>query len=228
MQKLIVDNRFSKIAEEYFKGRYEVIPSPVIEELPPEVNAHPDMGLVRIKDVFVAEPTVFEFYKELLSGSTVLCGKTWLSRHYPNDIAYNVLISETVAFGNETYIDPVVKDVLKEKGILISSVKQGYAKCSAANIKNVVITADKTIEKSAKEKGFKTLLIASGDVALKGYDYGFLGGATGEIDGGLFFFGDITKHRDFGKIDLILKENEIFYEFLRDVPLTDVGTVILV
>ena len=228
MQKLIVDNRFYSVAKEYFKERFEIIPSPTIEGLPRETSAHPDMGLVRMGEVFVSEPTVFSFYKKALYGKTVLCGKTVLSRHYPNDIAYNVLISETVAFGNEQFTDPVLKDVLKESGILLSSVKQGYAKCSAAVIKNAVITADKTIEYAAREKGLKTLLISPGDVVLDGYDYGFLGGATGEIDEGLFFFGDITKHRDYQKIHSFLNENNIKYEFIEGFPLTDVGTAILV
>ncbi len=228
MQKLIIDNRFSKIAEEYFCGRFDILPSPVIEGLPSSIASHPDMGIVRVGDVFIVEPTVFEYYKSVLSDKTILCGKTRLSSHYPEDIAYNVLVSETVAFGNEAYIDPVVKDVLKEKGILISSVKQGYTKCSVAYVKNAVITADEKIEQAAGRYGFKTLLISSGDITLSGFDYGFVGGATGEINGKLFFFGDITKHRDYQKIDTFLEENDISYDFIPDFPLTDVGTVLLV
>ncbi len=228
MRKLIIDNRFCDIATEYFNERFEIIPSPVIEGLPPETSAHPDMGLVRVGDVFVSEPTVFDYYKSALSGETVLCGKTVLSRHYPNDIAYNVLISETVAFGNEAFIDPVVKDVLKEKGMLLASVRQGYSKCSAAHISGHIITADEGIANCANKNGLKALLISPGDVALKGYDYGFIGGAAGEIDKNLCFFGDLTKHRDFEKMNAFFNENNIKYEFIKNVPLTDVGTMLLV
>lgn len=228
MQKLIIDNRFYNVATKYFKGRFHVIPSPVIKGLPPEVASHTDMGLVRIGDVFVAEPTVYDYYKKVLFDKTILCGKTEISAHYPQDIAYNVLISETVAFGNEAYVDPCVKEVLKSQGIALKNVKQGYSKCACVYAFGCVITADKGMYESAKKENLPALLISPGDVRLSGFDYGFLGGATGELDEKLFFFGDVTKHRDYEKIKAFLNENKIEFEFFKDVPLTDVGTILCV
>lgn len=225
-KKIIVDNRFFSIAQKHWGKRYEVLPSKTIKQLLEPVCAHPDMALVRVKDIWIAENSVYDYYAALLPDQMVLCGSTEVHRNYPLDIAYNVLISEQKAFANLTYIDPVIKAELQKENFELIHVNQGYAKCSAAVAKKCIITADSGISKAAASCGLSVLEISQGDVALEGFDYGFIGGATGFIDDKLFFFGDIRKHRDFHVIKAFLFQNDIEWEYIPDYPLTDVGTII--
>ena len=61
---------------------------------------------------------------------------------------------------------------------------------------------------------------------LSGYDYGFLGGASGLADGVLWFAGDLSRHPDFDKIMDFLDRREIAVRWFPDIPLTDVGSII--
>ena len=225
-KKIIVDHRYASVAADFFQEKYTILPSCHVEALPEPVCAHPDMALVQVGDTFIAEKTVYGYYKTHLSSVSVLCGETALSGNYPLDIAYNVLISGKDVFANESYMDGVLRSILLEKNYRIYSVKQGYAKCSSAVAENCVITADSTIALSAEARGLHVLRISQGDVRLNGYPYGFIGGASGYIDGILYFFGDITKHSDYQDIKSFLREHQIPYSYIPDFPLTDVGTLI--
>ena len=225
-KKIIVDNRYVHIARARWGDSYEILPSVAVDSLAPPVSAHPDMALCKIEDTWVAEKTAYDYYCKVLPEETVLCGEVVLGRNYPKDIAYNVLISEHTAFANVQHMDSVLKRVLEKKNFSMISVKQGYAKCSVAVAGKCMITADTGIKTQAERNGFSVLLISQGDVCLSGYDYGFIGGASGLIDHTLFFFGDVTKHRDFEKIKGFLEENRVAFTYIPDFPLTDVGTLI--
>jgi len=220
MGKIIVDNRYLEIAKDKFGEKHEIIPSFTCENLQKPVCAHPDMTILPIEDIFVCSPSSYEYYRSVL-GDRVKCGATKLSNHYPNDIAYNVLIFENLAFGKEEFIDSVVKCELRKRNIKIVNINQGYAKCSSCITKNGIITADNSIYKALVKNNIAALNILPGFVKLFGYEYGFIGGASGEIDGELTFFGDITKHPDFEKIDNFCK-----FKYFSDFPLTDIGTIL--
>lgn len=217
--KIIVDRRYLDIARKYMGMDFEIIPSYLCEKLQTPVSAHPDMTLTQIDDIFVCCPESFDYYSNLL-GKCVISGGTELSSHYPYDIAYNVLIYKNLAFGKADYIDSIVKEELKKRNIELINVNQGYSKCSSAVCKEGIITADDSIYKACCENGVNALKITLGYVELAGYDYGFIGGASGIIDGVLTFFGDIRKHPDCLKIKEFCEFN-----FIPDFPLTDVGTI---
>lgn len=216
---IIIDSKFSDVAEKLWGNKHKIIPSFSCEKLQPQVASHPDMTIVPVGDVFVCCPESFDYYKAYL-GKKLIRGETKLSPHYPNDIAYNVLIYKDFAFGKEDFLDPVVKKVLKDKNIKLINVNQGYAKCSSAVTKNGVITADKGIYEALVKNGVNALKINEGHVKLKGYDYGFIGGASGIIDEKLTFFGDVTQHPDFLKIKDFCE-----FSYIEDFELTDVGTI---
>ena len=216
---LIIDVRYVSLAKEKWGKEYEIIPSFTHKKLQKPVCSHPDMTILPIGDVFVCCPESFDYYKSFL-GNRVISGKTTLSSHYPNDIAYNVLIYKNKAFAKKDYIDSVALQELKKQNIELINVNQGYAKCSCAVCDNGVITADNSIFKSLCENGVNSLKITSGNVKLTGYDYGFIGGASGIIDGKLTFFGDVSKHPDFLKISKFCD-----FDYFSDFPLTDVGTI---
>ena len=216
---LIIDARFIDIAEKKWGSKHKIIPSYICCNLQAPVSSHPDMTITQIGDVFVCAPESYEYYKRFL-GERLLCGKTYLSSHYPNDIAYNVLIYKDIALGKIDYIDPVVSDELKKRNIRLVNVNQGYAKCSCAVCDDGVITADDSIYKALCECGINSLKITPGNVKLEGYDYGFVGGASGVIDGNLTFFGDVSKHPDYLKIKEFCD-----FDYFSEFPLTDIGTI---
>ena len=149
-----------------------------------------------------------------------------LSKHYPYDVPLNCK-----SFGNTVILNKktVSKDILnycENKNKRIIDVPQGYAGCSTLMLsENAIITADKGIYNETVKNSISSLLIKEGYIELKPYNYGFIGGASGFIGDTLYFFGDITKHADYRKIDCFLAENKIKYKYF-DFPLTDIGGII--
>ena len=225
-KKLLIDYRFCEIADKKWGSEFEILPSPMMENLDAPVCGHPDLSLCAVGDTFVAEKTAYAYYREKLAGKRVICGETTLDKHYPSDIAYNVLISENKAFANIAHLDSVVKKTLFAQNIQLISVKQGYARCSTVVLENGLISADPSIICAALSAGVDVLPIAPGMVELAGYDYGFLGGASGFIDNRLFFFGNLKKHKNFSEIKDFVSKKGVIIEYIDTIPLTDVGTII--
>lgn len=216
---IIIDARYKDLASKLWGDKHEIIPSFSHENLQTPVSAHPDMTLTQIGEIFVCCPESFAYYKNILKGR-VKAGIRTLSPHYPNDIAYNVLIYKNKAFGKKEHLDEVVLDELKKRNIELINVNQGYAKCSGAVCEEGVITADNSIFEALIKNNINALKITPGHVKLSGYDYGFIGGASGVIDGKLTFFGNLGHHPDFLKI-----KNFTSFDYYEDFSLLDIGTI---
>ena len=64
---------------------------------------------------------------------------------------------------------------------------------------------------------------------MTGHEYGFIGGASALISKDhMIFFGDITGHRSFDKIDRFLKKHGCRYSYLKNHVLTDIGGIVAV
>ena len=222
----LIDCRFAGVAEKKWGSKFEIISSPKLNHLSEPVSCHPDLSLCKIGNTYIAEKTVYEYYKQKLSGSNVICGETVLGSHYPFDVAYNVLISGKTAFANFQYTDRVVKQELKKQNLKLININQGYANCAAAELAGGIITADPSLLDACAKEHIDTLEIEPGDVVLSGYDYGFIGGASGFAYGRLLFFGDICKHKSFQNIKRFAEIKGVELEYMKDFPLTDVGTII--
>ncbi len=216
---IIIDKRFLDIAKSKWGNEHEIFPSFCHEKLQTPIACHTDMTLTQIEDIFVCCPESYEHYKKFL-GNKVVAGTRELSSHYPNDIAYNVVVYKNIALGKKSFVDPVVLDEIKKKNIKFIDISQGYAKCSCCVCEKGIITADNGIFNILIKNNINALKITQGNVLLKGYNYGFMGGASGVIDKKLTFFGDISKHPDFLKIKAFCD-----FDYIKDFPLTDVGTI---
>ena len=225
-KKLLIDCRYADIAEQKWGSEFAIIPSLQLNHLSGPVSCHPDLSLCKIGNTYIAEKTVYEYYKQKLSESRVICGETVLGSHYPFDVAYNVLISGKTAFANFQYTDRVVKQELKKQNFKLININQGYANCAAAELAGGIITADPSLLGACAKEHIDALKIPPGDVVLPGYDYGFIGGASGFAHGRLLFFGDISKHRSFHDIKRFAKMKGVELKDMKDFPLTDVGTII--
>ena len=226
---MIVDNRYVNVAKNTWGDRYEIIPSVTSSYLCEPVSAHPDMTLFRLEEkTFISAPDCYEEYKKRLRNTNVklICGEKRLKSTYPYDIAYNILKTDNLAFGKFLLSDTVVLNSLKDAKTELINVNQGYSKCSVCYFGGCAITADEGIFSALCENGIDTLKIPYGEIKLKGYDYGFIGGASGvNEEGEVFFFGDLDSTSYGGKIrEFVLAKGKTMFE-IKNYPLTDVGTI---
>lgn len=147
---------------------------------------------------------------------------------YPNDVRLNALVLGNKLIVNTLTISKEILDYIIAKKYKIISVKQGYAKCSAAVVdENSIITSDSGIARAVAEAGIEVLKITTGSVRLKGFRYGFIGGACGKISKNkIAFCGRIQDHPDYKSIKHFLEVRNIEPVVLADIPLTDIGGII--
>ena len=108
----------------------------------------------------------------------------------------------------------------------ILNTRQGYSRCCACPVgENALISADRSILSAARSSGIDTLEISVGGVALREFDYGFIGGACGVLDDRIYFAGDIMSHPDGERIVTFCRKRGIEVVSLSDEGLTDVGSI---
>ncbi len=163
---------------------------------------HADMQISLVGDTLVCDPGLYEFYSESLADCKLklVRGKKQTQCNYPKDVAYNIKVIEKNVFHNFKHTDPVLYDNVK--GYNLIDVSQGYSGCSICRAgKRAIITADTGIHTAAIQNGIESLLISPGHIALPGFDYGFVGGASFWHNDCVYFFGDASKHPDYGRIE---------------------------
>lgn len=174
------------------------------------VSCHPDIYYCRLpgSDVFSAFP-----------------GE--IGEKYPENIGFNAVCLDKYFIHNLKYTNPRLLEYVKKLGLIPINVKQGYTKCSCVVVDgSSIITADEGIYAVLSAiSDIDVLKISEGHILLSGFDYGFLGGASGRVGDTLYFHGDITKHPDYSLIsDFVLSRNIKMKWF--DFPLTDIGSII--
>ncbi len=213
MKSLIISGLYPCFCRELARYGYNIILSKKIEEFAEPEQLHADMQALQINDrLFTLEN----------------CAKK-AGEKYPENVLLNCLFIGNTLYGRLDSVDDTVLDYCREENIKLVNVNQGYTRCSSLQVaENAVITADKGIAKALENNGAEVLLISPGNIALKGYDYGFIGGAGFYDNGKVFFFGNIKNHPDYDKIrqfcSLYNSDIEILYQ---DMPLTDIGSAVV-
>lgn len=206
----------------------ETIYAPRLDESANPVINHPDAGIVHINaENFVCAPETYQYYKNVFAGkgANLICGNASINGKYPADAAYNIALVSIYTFLNTKNIDNVLFDNIKNKPI---DIKQGYAKCSICIVdENSIITEDEGITKAAIANNIDVLKISKGQVELKGFEYGFIGGSSGKIAKNLLAFaGDITKHIDYSAIREFCLQKGVEIISLGKGALTDIGSIL--
>ncbi|MBE6631671.1 MAG: hypothetical protein E7623_03105 [Ruminococcaceae bacterium] len=189
------------------------------------VSSHPDMLL------FVHNNCIYtfrEYYKENKKLFNSLPFKVFLvneepSKLYPQDILLNAFVCNGSLYGNTDHLSSSILDLYEKK----VKVNQGYAACSTLVLgKKACISSDPSICNALKANGIDVLQINSGEILLRGYDYGFIGGASCMIsEKELLFFGDIEKHSSYTAIVEFVKKSGVSINYIKNVPLTDIGGI---
>lgn len=229
INKIICGNCDKKILDKLKSFGLEVLLIKDNLSVDPAIKNHADLSVIKISETeIIIEKTQEELIQKLeFLGYKVSRTASSLDKQYPSDVLLNFLIIGKFIIGNYNYADETLKQKIKEYKLTIINTNQGYARCSSLKVNdNALITDDESIEKAAKLSGIDTLLISKGDIKLNGHDYGFIGGASCNINQKILFFGELEKHKDSEKIKQFLSKHSCEYEYISGLDLTDIGSAI--
>ena len=203
-----------------------IIPSHPL--LPEPVNSHADLQLLHFGGnvIFCQKEHLFEGELNNKFNLKIIKEKTY--NVYPHDVRLNCAIIGNKIICNERTISEDILEYAYINDYKIINVNQGYSKCSVCIInENSILTDDESIFTAAGKFFDDAELISKGSIALKGYNYGFIGGCCGMIDRTkMAFNGEIETHKDYYKILDILSRNNIECIELAKGLLTDIGGIL--
>lgn len=226
----IVDKKIDKNILNNLSKYGNIILTGEAPDLYEPVNTHPDIQIHFLNNsLAVCCPELYNYYRQKLPNIIELkSGKSKVGGGYPNDAAYNAALVGKNLVCNTKYIDKIIIDYYKKIGYNIINVNQGYTKCNICPVSNnAVITEDAGIASELRKYKIDVCQINHGEVSLKNFPYGFIGGATGNIpDNKIGFFGDIKRHSNYAQIkDFISKYNKEIV-CLSDCIISDFGSII--
>ena len=193
--------------------------------LPPELAYHTDLSCCKMKNTLVCSPSCFLYLKNQKLSWPLLCGTKEPTSGYPNDIAYNAAEVGDFLFCFHCATEPEILKTAGQTGMKILDINQGYAKCSIIPVTDrALITADQKIAEKAEGNGLDFLLTTNDGVYLKGFSNGLIGGASVSGNGVVFFTGDITRHRDFERIQEFCRKHKKELCLTPSLPLYDLGS----
>ncbi len=207
-------------SEIYFSQNYDKIYYPV--------NTHPDIQIhfVNPRTAFVP-PELFEYYKNTLPSFIDLrTGAQYLGGTYPSNVAYNVARIGKYVILNKKTVDKNILNYYIENGFTLINVKQGYTKCNICTDGEIAVTEDEGIYSALCENGIKTLKIPAGSVRLEGFDYGFIGGASGVFKDKILLCGEIKNKEILNQIKSFFNTNGAEIIIIDKEELTDYGSIL--
>ena len=228
MSTFVMSDKYPCFVREIEKHGYTVISSDTVDIFPIPEQKHADMQILPINsDIFILNECT-ALAEKLPKERLLFCNKK-AGNKYPEDILLNFLYLNNTLYGKLSAIDKNLLDYCKENNIRTVNINQGYARCSTLVLnKKAVITSDLSIEKALKKDGVEVLLISSGSIVLDGYDYGFIGGASGKIEENtIAFFGNVTSHPDYKKIENFCDNHNLSINVICPyMSLTDIGGMV--
>lgn len=208
----------------------EVIEPPENHSVGKYVKHHADLSFLfdGISTVFIAAEMIGLKKRLEMLGLHVIVPAEKLGAHYPQDCPLNCVVTEKYLIGNIDTLSPIVVKYFTEAGKRIIHVKQGYTKCSVIPLRDdALITDDDSIFDACTGIGMDVLKVSKGSVMLPGFDYGFIGGASGVISNNTVVFnGDISTHSDGNEIIDFLNKYGMNAVSLTSGRLCDIGSII--
>ena len=199
------------------------------------VASHPDMLVFVGFGKLFCHKTYYEANKflidEIISASRLelILSNEKISEKYPHDVKFNAAIVGNTLICNKKNVSQLILAEADKNNYPIINVPQGYTKCSTCVVSdNAIITADRPIYDACIAHGIDALLIDEGNIDLPGYDYGFIGGASGIFDDSVYFCGDISKHPNGKEIIEFCQEHGKTAISLSDQRLFDIGTILFI
>lgn len=210
MNKIYLSEAAHPLLLEYLKDcgySLEIIKSSEITYEP--VNSHPDIFMCSLG---IGKPVFFGCPEKI-------------GRKYPENIIYNAACTGKYFIHNLKYTDPNLLAAVPNAVKI--NVSQGYTKCNTLIVdEDSIITSDVGIYNSCYGK-LDVLLIKPGNIKLKNFPYGFIGGASGRIGNTIIFNGNLKAHPDYEKISDFITSRGLAIKYFEEYPLEDIGSIII-
>lgn len=192
------------------------------------INSHPDLQIHFISnETAITAPEVYEYYKSILPHTiNIEKGISSIGFTYPQNCAYNIVRLGRTVICNTMHAEKTILDYYNENGYRIINVKQGYTKCNVCPIADdSFITEDSGICKTVRNTAddIKVYLLTPGSVRLDGFEYGFIGGASGWCGDNILLCGSVPKNKELKKI---IDKAKLKIITLSEKELYDFGSII--
>jgi len=232
----IADERISNDCKSALKQfGYSVLTLPSFPLLSKPVSSHPDMLIFIINNTIITHKLYYDIAKTQIdkiskaANLKLILSYEKVSCVYPDDVLFNGALVGNRLIGNLNFLSMHIKEQAKRSGIELIHTNQGYAKCSLCPVSdNAIITADNSVFEAAQKNGIDVLKITEGYIELKGYNYGFIGGAAGVDRENVYFCGHLENHPNGKEINAFLKKYNKKAVSLSKEKLYDFGTVMLI
>ena len=234
MKTVITDIRIDAECEKNLKERgFDVLKLPMSTVLQAPVSAHPDMLIFIGKGKLICHGSYYNAAKETLEliaerggFDIILSDEPWESE-YPRDVLFNAATVGNKLVCRKRSASILMLDLFGDGKIV--DVKQGYAKCSMCTVgENGVITRDRSIAEALRNTDIDLLLIENDNTSLSGYNCGFIGGASGDDGGNVYFCGNIDLHPEADRIKKFCRKHNRTPVSLSSAPLYDYGTLMFI
>lgn len=214
-----------------------LVPSDRVPTLYEAVDGHPDLQFINVRGTLIAYRDLHKDKKALLEdlGACLTLGKSSLALPYPQNVPYNALLSPDLFIHRLDATDPLLMkkiNDLKSRGeVRLVDVRQGYSRCSCAYVGNdSYVTEDEAMAKSLMNLGKKVFYQKHSNVYLKGFDYGFIGGALSllPIEGIdlLVITGDLSSYFYGDELKGFFQQRNILFECIGKGKIIDRGSII--
>lgn len=229
MNIIFISELADKAFINYMETMGHVILVPKDKRFDSRISSHPDLIMSIVDNSLLIDEDAHKRIFTQLDALRIPYVRTSseLSELYPNDIAYNAVVTKQHLFHKLKYTQSLLLQHCINTDKNLIDIKQGYSKCSTVVIDDRhLITADQGIYQAAKDF-LNVLLVQPGFVALPGFDTGFLGGSSGAIANTVVFHGDLSRHPDFIRIKDFIEGAGKSLLYFSDFPLTDIGSVLV-
>lgn len=214
-------------------NKYECVSLPAADFLPYPMSTHPDMlvfsgfgKLFTHRKYYEKNKNTVDYIANIASLSIVVSDEN-IGDKYPSDVLLNCALVGNKLICNPKYVSEHILFEAQKNNVTLIPVKQGYSKCSVCVVDdNSIITSDTGIYNAAMANGIDCLLIGSGNISLPPYEYGFIGGASGNDENNVYFCGDVNSHPDGKRIcEFIASKNKNAVCLYND-TLFDAGSIL--
>lgn len=230
LQAIVNKNISINIKRALINNNIKVYETCKVNKLNTSLSFHPDIQIHFLdKNFAVCAPEVYEYYKKILPKNIKLYkGEKNLSVTYPLDCAYNVARFGDYVIGNLNSMSSVIKEEYTKKQYSFIHVNQGYAKCNICIVNShAIITEDPGIYSQISDiSEIDCLYLNPGEIILKGYSHGFIGGASGNCEKSIYFCGNLKDFSQRKKLNDFLKKHNAKVIELSNDPLEDYGSII--
>ncbi len=180
---LLVGERYRPKLQKPLEDRgFSVLWLPDNPDIDPRLAGHADLSVFvpAAGTAVVAEGIYPYIVNQLTNRGYHVIASGRQGKKYPMDAGLCICATGKYTIYNPKTADPAAAPHIT--GIPVE-VSQGYARCSVCVVsKDAVITSDAGIFSRAVKSGMDVLMIQPGHIFLKGFDYGFIGGASFLLD----------------------------------------------